>query len=166
MDKVETLTRAKELRQSDKLEESQDLLLALLEEYPQDPQVLFEVGGAYDVLGWENLAIPYYQDSINQGLEGPELQECLVCLGSSLRFIGEADEAVGTLLKATEQFPENNSGRAFLALAYYSNDQYEESVRLLLELLLDTTKDAEILAYKETLDFYKDNMDEVWEEEE
>jgi tetratricopeptide (TPR) repeat protein len=166
MDKVETLTRAKELRQSDKLEESQDLLLALLEEYPQDPQVLFEVGGAYDVMGWENLAIPYYQDSINQGLEGPELQECLVCLGSSLRFIGEADEAVSTLLKATEQFPENNSGRAFLALAYFSNDQYEESVRLLLELLLDTTEDTGILAYEETLDFYKDNLDEVWEAEE
>jgi tetratricopeptide (TPR) repeat protein len=165
MDKVETLTRAKELRQSDKLEESQDLLLSLLEEYPEDPQVLFEVGGAYDVMGWENLAIPYYQDSVTQGLEGPELQECLVCLGSSLRLVGETDEAVSTLLKATEQFPENNSGRAFLALAYYSNEQYEESVRLLLELLLETTEDADILAYKDALDFYKDNLDEVWEEE-
>ncbi len=165
MDKVETLTRAKELRRSDNLEESQDLLLTLLEEYPHDPQVLFEVGGSYDVMGWENLAIPYYQDSIKHGLEGPDLQECLVCLGSSLRLVDDADEAVNTLLDATEQFPENNSGRAFLALAYYSNEQYEESVRLLLELLLDTTEDEDILAYKGALDFYKDNLDAVWEEE-
>jgi tetratricopeptide (TPR) repeat protein len=164
MDKTETINRAKALRREDRLEESQELLLALQQEYPYDPLVLFEVGGSYDVMGLEPEAIPYYEQAVQQGLEGSDLQECLVCLGSSYRVVGESQEAVDILEDAIEQFPDNNSSKAFLALAYYSNDQVEESVRTLLELLLETTKDENILAYADPLDYYKDNLDEVWEE--
>ena len=164
MDKTETINKAKALRREDRLEESQELLLALQQEYPLDPLVLFEVGGSYDVMGLEPEAIPYYEQAVQQGLEGSDLQECLVCLGSSYRVVGESQEAVDILEDAIEQFPDNNSSKAFLALAYYSNDQVEESVRTLLELLLETTKDENILAYADPLDYYKDNLDEVWEE--
>jgi tetratricopeptide (TPR) repeat protein len=164
MNKTETINKAKELRREDNLEESQELLLSLLGEYPHDPQVLFEVGGSYDVLGLEPEAIPYYEQAIQQGLADDELQECLVCLGSSYRVVGESQEAVDILEDAIEQFPDNNSSKAFLALAYYSNDQVEEAMSLLLELLLTTTKDEEILTYANALDYYKDNLDEIWEE--
>lgn len=164
MDKTETIKKAKTLRRQDKLEESQELLLALLEEYPHDPLVLFEVGGSYDVMGWEPDAIPYYEQAVQQGLEGDDLQECLVCLGSSYRVIGESQEAVDILEDAIDQFPDNNSSKAFLALAYYSNDQVEEAMSTLLELLLKTTKDENILTYYDPLDYYKDNLDEVWED--
>jgi tetratricopeptide (TPR) repeat protein len=164
MEKTETINKAKALRREDRLEESQELLLALQQEYPLDPLVLFEVGGSYDVMGLEPEAIPYYEQAVQYGLAGADLQECLVCLGSSYRVVGESQEAVDILEDAIEQFPDNNSSRAFLALAYYSNDQVEESVRTLLELLLETTKDENILAYADPLDYYKDNLDEVWEE--
>lgn len=164
MDKTETIKKAKTLRRQDKLEESQELLLALLEEYPHDPLVLFEVGGSYDVMGWEPDAIPYYEQAVQHGLEGDDLQECLVCLGSSYRVIGESQEAVDILEDAIDQFPDNNSSKAFLALAYYSNDQVEEAMSTLLELLLKTTKDENILTYYDPLDYYKDNLDEVWED--
>jgi hypothetical protein len=49
-------------------------------------------------------------------------------------------------------------------LAYYSNEQYEEAVSLLLELVLDTTSDEDILAYADPLDFYRDHLDEVWDD--
>lgn len=163
MDKIETITKAKALRREDNLEESQELLLELLEEYPQDPLVLFEVGGSYDVLGLEPEAIPYYEQAIQMGLADEELQECLVCLGSSYRVVGDSQEAVDILEDAIEQFPDNNSSKAFLALAYYSNDQIEEAMSTLLDLLLTTTKDENILAYANPLDYYKDNLDEVWE---
>lgn len=164
MDKTETITNAKALRREDKLEESQELLLALLEEYPHDPLVLFEVGGSYDVMGYEPDAIPYYEQAIQLGLTGDDLQECLVCLGSSYRVVGDSQEAVDILQDALEQFPDNDSSKAFLALAYYSNDQIEEAMSTLLGLLLDTTKDENILAYANALDYYKDNLDEIWEE--
>ena len=160
----ETIARAKELRREDELEASQELLLDLLDQAPNSPQVIYEVGGSYDVMGEEKQAIPYYQKAIKAGLEGDDLQECLVCLGSSHRNVGNFEEAVETLEKATAQFPDDNSGKVFLALAYYSDGREDDAVRLLLELLLETTSDEDILAYADPLDYYKDNLDEVWDD--
>lgn len=164
MDIEETISKAKQLRQDDELESSQELLLQLLEEYPDDPLVLFEVGGSYDVMGEEPQAIPYYRQAIDEGLDGQELEECLVCLGSSYRNVGRFDDSVELLEEAWAAHPDNNSIGAFLALAYYSNEQCEESVQLLLSLLLKTTTDDNILAYADAIDFYKDNLNEVWDD--
>ncbi|MFN2223185.1 MAG: tetratricopeptide repeat protein [Chloroflexota bacterium] len=164
MEKTDTLERAKELRREDKLEESQDLLFELLDELPEDPDVLFEVGGSFDVLGLEPEAIPYYRQAIENGLEGEALTECMICLGSSQRLVGDFQDAVETLEEAVQLFPDSAGAKAFLALAYYGNKQYEEAVSLLLELIVRTTKDEELLAYGDTLDYFKDNLDERWEE--
>lgn len=160
----ETIARAKKLRQEDELEASQELLLDLLNKHPKDPRVLYEIGGSYDVLGEEKQAIPYYQKAIKMGLNGEDLQECFVCLGSSQRNIGNFEEAIEILEKAVDEYPDNNSGKTFLALAYYSEGREDEAVKLLLELLLETTNDKNILAYADPLDYYKDNLDEVWDE--
>lgn len=164
MDKEKTIKQAKALRREDKLEESEELLLALLDEYPDDPLVLFEVGGAYDVMGLESEAIPYYERAIDEGLEGPELLECLICLGITHRVIGDFQESVDALEQAVDDFPDDNGSKTFLALAYYSNEQYSEAVQLLLDLLLQTSNDEQILSYADTLDFYKDNLDEIWDD--
>lgn len=156
-----TIAEARRLRHDDDLEGSQALLLGLLEEFPDDPLVLFEVGGSYDVMGEVEMAIPYYRRAIDAGLEGADRHECLICLGSSLRVAGESEEAVDILSQATDEFPEKNSGRVFLALAYYSNGDPDAAVSELLAVLLATTQDADILAYADTLDYYKDNLDET-----
>jgi tetratricopeptide (TPR) repeat protein len=155
------IEEARNLRRDDDLEASQERLLALIEEYPDHPLVLFEVGGSYDVMGEEEMAIPYYRRAIAAGLEGKDLQECLVCLGSTLRVIGESDEAVSILEQAVEEFPDRNSGRVFLALAYYSNGEADRAVSDLLSLLLDTTSDEDILGYADALEYYIDNLDET-----
>jgi tetratricopeptide (TPR) repeat protein len=160
----ETIARAKKLRLQDDLEASQEILLNLLAQHPNNPLVLHEVGGSYDVMGEEKQAIPYYQKAIKAGLAGDDLQECLVCLGSSQRNVGDFEDAITTLEKVVAQFPDNNSGKVFLALAYYSEAREDEAVRLLLELLLETTNDENILAYADPLDYYKDNLDEVWDD--
>ncbi len=163
MNVEETIAQAKELRHADELDESQELLLKLLDEYPNDPQVLFEVGGAYDVLEEARIALSFYQKAIDAGLDGDSLEECMVCIGVCQRGLGEMSTAVATLEKAVEQFPNNNSSRVFLALAYYSDGQDDEAVRLLLDLLLTTTQDPEILEFAGVFDYYKDNLDEVWD---
>lgn len=163
MDKTKTIEQAKTWRQDNQLEESQQLLLELLQQYPKDAQVLFEVGGSYDVLGEERQAIPYYRQAIETGLKGSDLQECLVCLGSSLRVTGAFAEAVEVLEEAVERFPNKNSGKLFLALTYYSQEQYEEAMRLLLTVLLETTQDEDVLAYSDALHYYKDNLNELVE---
>ncbi|MGD8857412.1 MAG: tetratricopeptide repeat protein, partial [Chloroflexota bacterium] len=120
--------------------------------------------GSFDVLGLEPEAIPYYRQAIENGLEGEALTECMICLGSSQRLVGDFQDAVETLEEAVQLFPDSAGAKAFLALAYYGNKQYEEAVSLLLELIVRTTKDEELLAYGDTLDYFKDNLDERWEE--
>lgn len=160
MDLMGVIEEARALRRADELEASQEQLLALMEQHPDHPLVLFEVGGSYDVMGEEEMAIPYYRRAIAAGLEGNDLQECLVCLGSTLRVVGENEDAVAILEQAVEEFPERNSGRVFLALAHYSNGDAELALSSLLSLLLETTRDEDILAYADALDYYKDNLDE------
>lgn len=157
------IAQARTLRRSDELERSQTLLLELLERHPDNPLVLYEVGGSFDVMGEEPQAIPYYRQAVNAGLSGADLQECLVCLGSSLRVVGDFEEAVDVLEKAVEQFPDKNSGRVFLALAYYSDGQENKAVSTLLDLLLKTTTDEDVLSFVGALEYYKDNLDEVWQ---
>jgi tetratricopeptide (TPR) repeat protein len=159
-DPAAAIEKARALRRDDELESSQNLLLELLRSHPDDPLVLFEVGGSYDVMGEEEMAIPYYRRAIEAGLEGNDLQECLICLGSTLRVVGEHDEAVEMLEQAVDEFPGRNSGRAFLALAHYSNGDAGLAVSGLLSLLLETTSDEDILAYADTLDYFKDQLDE------
>lgn len=164
MDKDTLIAQARQLRREDALEDSQEILLSLLTDHPDDPLVLYEVGGSYDVLGEEKEAIPYYQKAIDAGLSGSDLQECLVCLGSSYRLIGQFSRAIAILEQAVAEFPQQNSGKVFLALAYYSHSREDEAVALLLDLLLKTTSDPDILDYSDALDYYKDNLDEMWDD--
>ena len=157
------IEKARALRRADDLEASQNLLLELMEHRADHPLVLFEVGGSYDVMGEEEMAIPYYRRAIEAGLDGNDLQECLICLGSTLRVVGEYEDSVNFLEQAVVEFPSRKSGRAFLALAHYSNGDVEQAVRELLSLLLETTTDEDILAYADTLEYYKDNLDETAE---
>lgn len=154
------IEQARALRREDDLEESQAILLTLLNEYPEHPLILFEVGGSYDVMGEEEMAIPYYREAIEAGLQGDDLQECLVCLGSSLRLIGEHEEAVEVLERAVESFPTRKSSRVFLALAYYSDGQPHLAISKLMSTLLETTSDQDILAYADAFEYYIEELEE------
>lgn len=154
----ERVTEARSLRREDDLEESQALLLDLLEEYPHHPLVLFEVGGSYDVMGEEELAIPYYRNAITEGLSGDDRQECLVCLGSSLRVVGEAEEAVDVLRQAVEEYPDRPSARVFLALALQADGDVNEAVAALLDVILETTTDEDIKAFSGAIEYYRDEL--------
>ena len=162
---TEKLEKARALRAEDELEASQAILLGLLETHPDNATVLYEVGGSYDVLGEERTAIFYYEQAVEADLAGDDLQECLICLGSCNRVIGEFEESVDVLETAVAQFPDNKSGHVFLALAYYSNNQKEEAMRTLMEVLLETTENEDIKDYTDVFEFYKDNLEEVWDEE-
>ena len=161
MDIDETIERANALRDEDEIEAAQELLLELLDAHPEDALVLFEVGGSYDIMGQERQAVPYYMQAIANGLSDDVLQECLVCLGSSLRYTGQFQSAIETLEEAVERFPDQNSGRVFLAMAYYSHGRHQDAVRTLLATLLDTTADEDILAYENALSYYMENLDET-----
>lgn len=157
-DIVARVDEARSLRRRDELETSQDMLLDLLDQYPDHPLVLFEVGGSFDVLGEEEEAIPYYRRALSEGLAGDDRQECLVCLGSSLRVIGETEEAVEVLRQATEEFPDRPSAGIFLGLALLDNGDENEAVAALLDIILRTTNNADIQSYAGTIEYYRDEL--------
>lgn len=155
------IEEARRLRRDDELEASQEMLLALLDDNEKHPLVLFEVGGSYDVLGDEEKAIPYYRRAVAAGLEGDDLQECLICLGNTLGIVGELEESVTVLESALKKFPDRPSNRVFLALAYHYNNQPDDAVGTLLDVLLSTTEDPDIQAYAGTLEYYRDELTDV-----
>src|SRR5258706_174635 len=78
----------------------------LFDEYPDDPRVLYEYGGAFDSAGREDEAIPLYRKALANGLSGDYLPQLYLQLASSLRNVGQLDEAITMLEEACQHYPE------------------------------------------------------------
>lgn len=61
-----------------------------------------------------------------------------------------------------KQFPNNNTLKTFYSIVLYNLKDYKNSVSLLLKLLIKTSSDEEIKSFSGALDFYSDNLDEIF----
>ncbi len=137
-------------------QEAIDYFHKLADEYPDNPLVEFEFGGAYDFAGQESEAIPHYRRAIELGLPDDELARAYVQLGSSLRNVGEYAEAVNLLTDACARFPQHRALRVFLALAQHSAHQPQAALVTLLDtLLMDTDK---LDGYSRAIGYYTDEL--------
>ncbi|HZW42701.1 MAG TPA: tetratricopeptide repeat protein [Agromyces sp.] len=128
-----------------------DAFLALLEEHPGNPEVLYEVGGSYDTAGEEETALGYYEAALAAGLSGDSLRKCLMQYGSTLRILGRYDESMAALDRALAEYPESTSVRAFHALALHAAGRSDGAVGELLELVADAIPIPEVLRYEAAL---------------
>jgi tetratricopeptide (TPR) repeat protein len=71
------------------LEEARKLLLELVVAYPDDAEINFQTAAVHDNLGLERDSIPFYLRALAQGLSGPDLERCVLGLGSTYRVLGE-----------------------------------------------------------------------------
>ena len=69
-------------------------LLPLYELHPDNPHVLYEVGGAYDTAGDESTAVGFYEQAMSKGLAGDLRRRCYLQYGSSLRNLGRIDDSM------------------------------------------------------------------------
>lgn len=115
-----------------------DYFVALAAQYPDDAVVLFETGGAYDSAGHEAEAADYYRRALALGLPDELRPRIAVQFGSTLRNLGQYDEAVRVLREAAGRFPADNAVKAFLALALFSAGQPAEALALMLHTTVDT----------------------------
>ncbi|MFD2444609.1 tol-pal system YbgF family protein [Bacillus sp. CGMCC 1.16607] len=102
-----------QLMKENKDEEARNILIKLIETYPDDADVQFYCASAHDGLGLESEAIPYYEKAISLGIEGSNREKVFVQLGSSQRCIGEYEAALRTLEKGLLEFPENRAIQTF-----------------------------------------------------
>ena len=160
--KEESFIRALELRKDNKKKESNQLLLKIVEEYPDNAFVNYQCAWSFDVLGEESKAVPFYERAIKIGLSGQDLEGAILGLGSTYRTLGEYEKSKSTFLNGIELFPNNRAIQVFYSMTLYNLNDHRKAMEILLKCLLDTTTDSEILSYKKAINFYADKLDETW----
>ena len=143
------------------LEEARTLLLELVVAYPDDAEINFQAAVVHDNLGLERESIPFYLRALGQGLSGPNLERCLLGLGSTYRVLGEYQKAEETLRLGVREFPDNRALQVLLAITLYNTQQHKEAMELVLVNLLETTSDEKLQYFKRGLLYYTLHLDET-----
>ena len=150
------------LRKKDKLIESNQLLLQLYKDYPEDSYLNYQIAWSFDTLGEESAAVPYYEKAIAGNLTSKDLQNAYLGLGSTLRTLGRYKDSEIILRKGMSLFPENNGLKSFYAMTLYNLNQHQKAMEVLLTLLGTTSSDRHINDYKKAILFYADKLDDIW----
>ncbi|HET7300916.1 MAG TPA: tetratricopeptide repeat protein [Oleiagrimonas sp.] len=111
---------------------------ALADERPEDDAVaLFELASSNDSTGREAHAAPLYRRALENGLTGIRRRRATIQLASTLRNLGQADEAVALLrAERTRTSDElDDAVVAFLALALVDTGHEREAAALALEAM-------------------------------
>ncbi|MBU5313843.1 tetratricopeptide repeat protein [Tissierella carlieri] len=159
MKKLETAIR---LREEGKLKESNEILINLVKEYPNDAMVNYQCAWSFDVLGLEINAVPYYEKAILIGLDDEDLQSAFLGLGSTYRTLGQYEKSKQVFEKALFRFPENRAIKVFYAMTLYNLKEHSKAMEILLCNLIQTSLDGNIKKYKKAIEFYSDKLDETW----
>ena len=112
-----------------------DALLPILATHPENPRVLYEVGGAHDTAGEEAAARDYYEKALVLGLDDDLLMRCYVQYGSTLRNLGELEESRAVFSRARTAFPDSPALGVFEAITLHAQERPDEAVASLLELI-------------------------------
>ncbi|WP_182524637.1 tetratricopeptide repeat protein [Nocardioides dongkuii] len=123
----------------------------VLEQHPNDPAVLYEVGGAYDTDGQEAVAAEYYRRAMDAGLEGTWLRQCYLQYGSTLRNLGLFDESLALFDEGIRRFPESESLVLFRSLTLHAAGRPSAALGSVLQLVADKFRTDEVLRYEAAL---------------
>ncbi|WP_342666999.1 tetratricopeptide repeat protein [Priestia koreensis] len=159
---VKELLLAIKKREQGETQDARDLLLSLVKEYPENPEVLYQTAWVHDALGLEIEAVPYYEKALQNGLDGEDRKGAFLGLGSTYRTIGEYDQARRTLEQGMKEFPEAAELAVFCSMVMYNQHEYEGAMTLLLTAVAETSNHEGIQAYKKAILFYSDKLNEVW----
>ena len=147
----QALENAIRLREAGQHEVARTELLRLVQNAPDDPVINYHCAWAHDNLGLEAEAIQFYEKSMATGLDGIDLQNAILGLGSSYRCVGQYAKSVEILRKGVERFPLNRGLQVFLALSLHGAEQNAEAMAILLKNLAETSDDQSIRLYKRAI---------------
>ncbi|MFF8555563.1 tetratricopeptide repeat protein [Streptomyces sp. NPDC015501] len=160
--KRDLLEATDRLREDGRPEEARERLLALTATYPDDVEVAYRTAWIHDALGLESEAVPYYERALGgPGLAAEDRRGALVGLGSTYRVLGRYGQAVETLRRGVEEFPDDGALRTFLAMALFNTGEHHEAMRLLLELAATTSQDPRVQRYRRAIELYAKDLNET-----
>jgi hypothetical protein len=113
-------------------------MAALVDELPADnPAGLFERAASLDSTGHSDLAVPLYQQALDNGLSGVRRRRTIIQMASSLRNLGRATESVELLTteRAAGSDELDDAVTAFLALALVDTGREREAAAIALGAL-------------------------------
>ncbi|KNC20169.1 hypothetical protein AC792_02290 [Arthrobacter sp. RIT-PI-e] len=134
-------------RDRDHMQPTIDALLPLYEAHPDHARVLYEVGGAYDTAGQEDLARSFYERALTAGLEGDLLRRCYLQYGSTLRNLGEYEASLEVFAQALGAFPGSPSLAVFEAITLHAAGRSDASVASLLEIVAGSVSTPDVERY-------------------
>jgi tetratricopeptide (TPR) repeat protein len=117
-------------------------------------RAIFELANALDYLGREAEAIPLYEEALRLELPAEYQAYALIQLGSSLRNVGRAKEAVELLAKAEQAYPEYPSISIFLGLSLYSEGRHAEASKTVMEAMLRNVHTTDMQRYARGMEYY------------
>ncbi len=150
------------LRDSGDTEEALSRLKELHARAPEDPVLNLQMAWTHDRMGSEREAVPYYEAALAGDLDERDALDARLGLGSTLRALGRYEEAVAIMDRAMQQHGSDSALRVFHALALYNSGNAKEACENLLDLLIDTTADERIKAYRPALQEYAEDLDRTW----
>lgn len=159
---MKELEKAIELRREGNLKESNEILVDLVNKYPDDPMINFHCAWSYDALGLERNAVEYYKKAISLGLPDEELRYAYIGLGSTYRTLGQYNESREVLEEGLSKFQQDKAMAVFYAMTLYNSNEYSKAMEILLKIVAETSFDEGIRKYKRAIEFYSDKLDEVW----
>jgi tetratricopeptide (TPR) repeat protein len=117
-------------------------------------RTIFELANALDYLGREAEAIPQYKEALRLELPTECQAYALIQLGSSLRNVGRANEAIELLAEAEHTFPEYSSISIFLGLSLYIEGRYAEALKTVMEAMVRNVRTADMQHYTREMENY------------
>lgn len=156
------LAAATSMREAGKDEEARHLLLDLHADQPDDALVNLQCAWVHDKLGLESEAVSFYETALDLGLEGGDLRDSLLGLGSTYRALGQYERALATLRRGVDLFPDHRGLQVFLALALYNTGDATRACQMLLQVLAETSADPTVMAYRRALGLYAEDLDRTW----
>lgn len=125
-----------DLRRNGNYKKSNEILIKLVQKFPDNASINYQCAWSFDLLGEEAKAVMFYENAIQIGLFSEELEGALIGLGSI--YI-----------------------QTFYSMTLYNLNEHSKAMELLLKCLIETTKDTNIMSYKKAIDFYSDKLDKL-----
>jgi tetratricopeptide (TPR) repeat protein len=138
-------------RDRDRMQPTIDAFERLLADHPDNPRVVYEVGGSYDTAGEEETAVDFYTRALELGLEGRLRRQCLLQLASTLRQLNRFEESLGMLDGAIAEFPDSPSLPIWKAFTLHAAGYPNAGFALLLDTIADHLDSPEIARYEAAL---------------